>query len=55
MSYNSVYDGDPAGYDRLRSGWLNRRRADFIAGRLADTLSRPVRWPSKSARAPGGF
>ena len=32
--YNSVYDDDPAGYDRLRSGWLNQRRADFIAGRL---------------------
>lgn len=31
---NSVYDDDPAGYDRLRSGWLNQRRADFIANRL---------------------
>lgn len=31
---NSVYDNDPAGYDRLRSCWLNQRRADFIIGRL---------------------
>ena len=31
---NSVYDSDPAGYDRLRSCWLNQRRTDFIAGRL---------------------
>src|SRR5208283_6198276 len=31
---NSVHDNDPAGYDRLRSGWLNQRRADFIIKRL---------------------
>jgi hypothetical protein len=29
-----VYDNDPAGYDRLRSGWLNQRREDFIIKRL---------------------
>jgi len=34
ISRNSVYDNDPAGYDRLRSGWLNQRRADFITNRL---------------------
>lgn len=31
---NSVYDNDAAGYDRLRCGWIERRRAEFIAGRL---------------------
>ena len=35
-SYNSVYDGDTAGYARLRSCWLNRRREEFIAARIVE-------------------
>ena len=33
---NSVYDNDAAGYDRLRSCWLNRRREEFIGGRIRE-------------------
>jgi hypothetical protein len=33
---NSVYDNDAAGYARLRSCWLNRRRAEFLAARILD-------------------
>lgn len=35
MNLNAGYDDDPSGYDRLRSGWMQRRRVD----RFADVLS----------------
>jgi SAM-dependent methyltransferase len=34
LSYNSRYDSDPSGYDRLRSCWLNERRADYLSKQL---------------------
>jgi len=35
MSRNAGHDDDPEGYDRLRSGWLNRRRASFFVDQVA--------------------
>lgn len=37
---NASFDDDPAGYDRRRECWLNRRRASVVLDRLA---ARPVR------------
>jgi SAM-dependent methyltransferase len=34
MSLNSIYDGDPSRYEKLRQCWLNERRAKFIAKRM---------------------
>ena len=34
MPRNAHYDDDPDGYDRLRSGWLNRRRAAFFVDQV---------------------
>ncbi|MDP1819351.1 MAG: methyltransferase domain-containing protein [Acidimicrobiales bacterium] len=36
---NARHDEDPEGYDQLRRGWLNRRRAEFFAERVR--LARP--------------
>lgn len=34
MSLNARHDEDPEGYDRLRAGWLNRRRAQHFHDRV---------------------